>query len=105
MLISLCRSLVTISSKTSPSPLMSLGEEAGQAEPLMPEQWEPELPGASRGCQASGSRSLPLSHPWDKDKGGQQQLLQLLTLGNGEERPKKSQQQETTFYPVTGPSS
>lgn len=33
LLISLCRSLVTISSKTSPSPLMSL-EEGREAEPL-----------------------------------------------------------------------
>lgn len=30
LLISRCRSLVTISSKTSPSPLMSLGEEGGR---------------------------------------------------------------------------
>ena len=51
LLISLCRSLVTISSKTSPSPLMSLGMRVGR---LSLRGQSTRIRSTGRECQASG---------------------------------------------------
>lgn len=52
LLISLCRSLVTISSKTSPSPLMSLGMEVGRLSLLTERPEHQNQKHLAEGCQA-----------------------------------------------------